>query len=129
MLKLDTNSISREADVFKLNKFVYNSHSSVLVNGVIYFFGNNLMYSYSVFSKKFIGQTSLPYTSQKINRDSCACNFMSKVYIMGGNIFGRSCHAIDPKTNTWKENKKMITRRSYAACSVFGGKIDVSGGT
>ena len=64
----------------------------------------------------------------------CACSFMSNVYVVGGNTKGsgldgtKSCVEFNPKNRTWKEIARMSENRWCAACTVFDGKILVSGG-
>ena len=61
----------------------------------------------------------------------CACSFMGNAYILGGNynwVTLNSCLKINPADCSWKEVAKMNISRSNASCTVFEGKIVVSGG-
>ena len=55
---------------------------------------------------------------------------MDDVYIMGGSLRGdtSSCVKFNVKDKNWKKVAKMKERRRMAACSVFEGRIVVSGG-
>ena len=64
----------------------------------------------------------------------CACAFMDKIFIIGG-YYGNgdfnktnSCLQFDTKDNNWKEVTGMNEARDFADCTVFEGRIVVSGG-
>ena len=66
--------------------------------------------------------------------DFSVCGFMGKIYVVGGNTKNgdkdlRSCTVYDPKKNVWGKIAHMKESRSYPACTVFDGKIVVSGGS
>ena len=63
----------------------------------------------------------------------CVCSFMSKLYVIGGRVFGydkarSSCLTYDTKTAKWSKLADVNEGRSYSACTAFGGKVVVSGG-
>ena len=61
----------------------------------------------------------------------CACTFMDKVFIFGGNIGGsrtNSCLEFDTSDYSWKEISRMNEAISDAACAVFAERILISGG-
>ena len=63
----------------------------------------------------------------------CVCSFMSKLYLIGGYIkrsckSPNSCCIYDINSNTWNEITNLNVARNYAACTVFEGKIVVTGG-
>ena len=65
-----------------------------------------------------------------------ACSFMDNVYIMGGRFNnGRiwqnkaTCFEFNTKSLDWKEISRMSNARRDLACSVFEGRIVVSGGS
>ena len=57
---------------------------------------------------------------------------MDKVYVIGGNSkYGgskESCVGFSTKTHEWTKLKRMIEASDCAACSLFEGRIVVSGG-
>ena len=61
----------------------------------------------------------------------CACSFMNNVYVIGGIIANNqtnSCIEFKPKDRKWREISGMNKARSYTSCTVFEGRIIVSGG-
>ena len=63
----------------------------------------------------------------------CVCAFMNKTYVFGGRVedFLNSTLEFDPNytgNNKWKEVARINQARRGAACTVFEGKIVVSGG-
>ena len=70
-------------------------------------------------------------------RDSfCVCCFMQKIFVLSGNRCDEknlykscnSCMTYDIKNNKWTYISSMNKGRGFAACTVFEGKIVVSGG-
>ena len=64
-----------------------------------------------------------------------ACAFMDKIFIIGGWYYAdeertttNSCLQFDTKDNNWKEVAGMNEARRCAACTIFEGRIVVSGG-
>ena len=73
--------------------------------------------------------------------DFCACSFMGDIFVFGGNVnsnvegywYGtpveiNSCVKFNTTDCTWKEVAKMREAKDDASCSVFEGKLVVSGG-
>ena len=62
----------------------------------------------------------------------CTCALMDKIYIIGGSNVDSmaldSCLEFDTNTFQFKEVANMKMARNYAACTVFEGKVVVSGG-
>ena len=61
----------------------------------------------------------------------CACGFIDKVYLIGGYLNDEetaTCRYFDTNDNTWGIVASMKEVRSSAACTVFEGRIIVSGG-
>ena len=60
----------------------------------------------------------------------CVCIFMKELYVLGGYCDGstNSCLKYSFTHNKWNDISNMNERRSSAACTVFEGKIVVSGG-
>ena len=71
----------------------------------------------------------------KTEEKSCYCvgSFMGKLYLTGGYIKRsrkrpNSCCTYDINSNTWNEITDLNVARDLAACTVFKGKIVVTGG-
>ena len=68
--------------------------------------------------------------------DFCCCPFMNNTFIIGGyfneedgnSIDTNSCLQFDTKDSNWKKVSGMNESRAAAACTVFEGRIIVSGG-
>ena len=64
--------------------------------------------------------------------DFCACAFMNQIYIVGGeNEYVEhldTCLKFDTKHKQWEEVARMNETRCGASCTVYEGKIVVSGG-
>ena len=64
----------------------------------------------------------------------CACAFVDKIYLFGGNLFETpftaldSCLQFDPKQKSWSLVARMSEPRIFAACAHFQEAIVVSGG-
>ena len=59
------------------------------------------------------------------------CSFINSIYIIGGDIMGRytaTCVEFCMKMLKWKKISEMSQPRNCSACSVFEGRIFVSGG-
>ena len=63
----------------------------------------------------------------------CACSFINNLYLFGGyasnGVTLRTCLKYDFQNGNWKKISDMNDSRELAACTVFEGKIVVSGGT
>ena len=104
-------------------------HKVVYLKGDIYVFCGRIksVDKYSLTSKKW-SQVAEMYDNRKF---FCACPFMDKIFIIGGNKDGvktSSCLQFDTIDYSWKEVAKVNEARSNAACAVFEGRIVVSGG-
>ena len=62
----------------------------------------------------------------------CICSFMGKLFVIGGKNklerYDRPCVFYDKQSSIWHSFAPMIESRQNAACTVFEGKIVVSGG-
>ena len=61
----------------------------------------------------------------------CICSFMKNLYVLGGHVerqSKRTCLKYSTKSSEWTNFANLYTSRNYAACTVFDGKIVVSGG-
>ena len=98
-----------------------------------------LAYRYKVSNSSFVMKsTSLNIIwkcslSVKDERNCCILIFMDKLFVMGGgnSNFGinNACVFYDKQTCNWYSTAVMIEGRDNAACTVFEGKIVVSGGS
>ena len=71
----------------------------------------------------------------KFDNRTCYCvsSFMNKLYLIGVHIEGNdksldSCCTYDINSNMWDEIADLNVARHYAECTVFEGKIFVTGG-
>ena len=85
-----------------------------------------MMYSSSTYNWK-----SLP--SGKAARRKCSiCAFMQKLFVIGGKDhwgrYDRSCMFYEKQSDNWSSFAAMMEERERAPCTVFEGKIVVSGG-
>ena len=63
----------------------------------------------------------------------CICSFMRKLYVIGGYVrnnseYFKSCHTYDPIRSKWEKKANLKYTRRNASCTVFEGKIIVTGG-
>ena len=60
----------------------------------------------------------------------CVCTFMKELFVFGGirDCYTETCFRYNFSQNKWSYIEDMIIDRSNPACSVFEGKITVSGG-
>ena len=62
----------------------------------------------------------------------CSCSFATKIFIIGGCARRRdledNCVTFDTRNKKWRQIAPLNEGGKYAACSVFGGKVVVSGG-
>ena len=112
---------------------------AVCFKGEIYVFGgvdnnNNVINTVEKYSP---GTNTWEYmTKMKDNRKFfIACSFMDNVYIIGGYIHldikwhdTATCFEFNTKILKWNEISGMNIARRFSACSVFEGRIVVSGG-
>ena len=114
--------------------------TAVCVKGEVYVFGgrdesNNLIKSVEKYSPsaKTWNKVADMYDDERTR--FCACAFMNNIFVFGGrkeNDFfvyvTDSCLKFDTKYNNWKEVSKINEERRVAACTVFEGRIVVTGG-
>ena len=102
-----------------------------LVNGVFYFLNSSNIYSYSLFTESW-DRISFPEDIDGWVQFS-SCSFMSEIYIVGGHkLWGNvenSCYVFNPKSRSFKQLANLKYKRYNPGCSVFSGKIVVSGGS
>ena len=64
-------------------------------------------------------------------RNFSACSFMKNIYVFGGFVKKyrlENCYKYDTKTNMWVSIAPINVNRLVAACTVFKGKIVLTGG-
>ena len=111
---------------------------AVFIKGEIYVFGgingcnNNIVRSIEKYSNV---TKTWEYIADMIDnqRHFSACSFMDNVYFMGCRVEGLydnaiSCFKFSIKSFKWKEISRMKNSRRLSACSVFEGRVVVSGG-
>ena len=69
---------------------------------------------------------------------NCMCSFVDSIYFIGGRFYDnidddnddirKNCILFDTNTKKWKKVTKMNDSRMFAACTVFEGRVVVSGG-
>ena len=112
------------------------SHKTIYCNGQVYVFGGYDQYTLSV---KHLDKYSLITNTWEQHvlhnsnyRDiSCAYAFMDQIFILGSGDDcppSNVCIKLDTKDMKWKEVARMNEFRRRAACTIFEGKIFVSGG-
>ena len=145
--KINYPGLTKAEEVYSNFKFYISDkilpyESSVLATstkGLMYYDVDGFGYFISkLFGNSFDG--SLPKDKLVCLPDErseyCACSFMRSLYVFGGNISlsknniikSNSCSKYDTKTSQWSCIAEMKIDRNRVACSVFEGKIVVSGG-
>ena len=115
------------------NERFYNS--SVFCKGELYFFFccDDKGKCFSTVEKySLLKNTSEVVSNVRIDRHNyCVCNFMDEIYIIGGNkdrTASGLCEKFDPKQQKCVKVASLHILRTWPACSVFNGKIVVTGG-
>ena len=116
---------------------VENTANVVFLNGNIHHVGiadgNISISSYSILERNW----TEPVVYHHIRADRItvynACAFMNRVYITYGGKWGKyelnkTIVSFDPKTSEFRKGATMNEYRNDSACSVFAGRIVVSGG-
>ena len=144
-IKVDKQSkVVKQIDGTNLNSVKYlpsmmeerKCSKAVCIKGEVYVFGGHTLPLTSVMSveKYTTGANSWNKVADMYDErlGLCACAFMNKVIIMGGQLDKTprsSCLEFDAKSYKWKEITSMNRARVHAACAVFDGRIIVSGGS
>ena len=116
------------------NLILVTIKSSIIAIGDTCILNNNIDKSVSIeiYSKK-----SKIWTHQYVGFDErdcyCVCSFMSELYVIGGclredDVPLDSCHCYNINCNTWYQIANLNEERYSASCTVFEGKIVVTGG-
>ena len=109
-------------------------HKSIYCKGNIFVFGGynvNGLIVVPVDKYSFITDTWEHVADMTDNRTRfCACAFMHNIFIIGGMPYYNinSCLTFGTKDNKWKKVQRMNEARIDAACTVFEGRVVVSGG-
>ena len=104
-------------------------NSDILVVGGFNYTGKRL-YSVKNFQKKIKSWIHKTELSDK-RKYFCICSFKQNLYIVGGEKSRqstKSCFVYHMKCNRWRQIADMNVNRENAACTVYEGKIVVSGG-
>ena len=144
------NKISNGAKLFNTNNFSEVSNLSnmiearcdfkaVCIKGEVYVFGDNYNHNVVRSIEKYSPDTNTwEYVGDIIDARSyfSTCSLMDNIYIMGGLIkdcFGwhktATCFKFNTKSLKWQEISRMIHLRTSSGCSVFEGRIVVTGGS
>ena len=88
--------------------------------------------SVEIYSEKTKNWTH-KYVEMEKRYGYCVSSFISKLYIIGGHSksidrYISLCYTYDVNSNTWNEISGLNKARDCAACTVFEGKIVVTGG-
>ena len=87
-------------------------------------------------SVEIYSEKSRTWKHQYINFEErfgyCICSLMSKLYLVGGWIESSdtnlsSCYSYDTNSKNWNKIAELNKARGFAACTVFEGKIVVTG--
>ena len=131
--ELNEGAPAKEMDFVRYRQYEYLT--ILLLDSTIYLLSSwSSLLSYCTLTKEFIKPVYLP-DSHGGQKGICACTFMGKIYIFGGdtgamvNHTARTCIAFDPKTNKWEKIARLLEARHRSACAVFGGRIILSGGS
>ena len=144
------NKISNGAKLFNTNNFSEVSNLSnmiearcdfkaVCIKGEVYVFGDNYNHNVIRSIEKYSPDTNTwEYVGDIIDARKyfSTCSLMDNIYIMGGLIkdcFGwhktATCFKFNTKSLKWQEISRMIHLRTSSGCSVFEGRIVVTGGS
>ena len=116
-------NLTEAPKLIEIKRDFYGS-KTVSVNEKIYFLGHSSMYYYSILTKQWSEIINFP----RQRRHYCACNFMNKIYFLGGEILLHNM-AFDTATEKWEKLPEMEQNiRMAAGCAVFGSSIFVTGG-
>ena len=127
----------KTSNCFKLRaaSLCKGSTTNVVVNGDVYFFNDNENFNDFITVEKYslIDKNCREVAKIKRNRSQfCVCGLIDKTYVIGGyqkrNSSTNSCIQFDTKNNKWNEVSRMSEPRVSAACTVFQGRVVVSGG-
>ena len=110
--------------------------AAVCIKGEVYVFGGNNGKKVEKYSQ---GTKNWEYVTDMIDgrKYFCACSLMDNVYIFGG-LMGEilndghelaTCFELNTKCLKWKKLSRMNNASMFSACSVFEGRIVVSGGS
>ena len=91
----------------------------------------------SVITVEIFSEKTKTWTHQCVRKDEricfCISASMSKLYIIGGKVTScrkslSLCNSYNPISNTWNKTGDLNVARYCGACTVFEGKIVVTGG-
>ena len=144
--KITNEVLKLEIPSFKLNKFssmvkphfhldfVTKKSSVIAIDNRI---NSNEGLDETVVSVEIYSEETKTWTQNYVRIDEricyCVCYFMSKLYLIGGWINSsheclNSCHTYDINSQALNKVANLNKARDCAACTVFKGKIVVTGG-
>ena len=131
---VDCTDVARVANL-PISNYRRQSSKIVCIKGEIYVFGGNGKKNKR---RKFVEKYSPALNSwdviakmHDVRREFCACSFVDNVYCIGGSDLTHetnSCVVFNTKNHTWNIVARMKQRRSKSSCTVFEGRIVVTGG-
>ena len=135
-LKLLNSNNLYECKNFPHMKEARCNFAAVCIKGEVYVFGGNNGKKVEKYSQ---GTKNWEYVTDMIDdrKYFSACSLMDNVYIFGG-LMGEilndghdlaTSYQFNTKCLKWKELSRMKNASMFSACSVFEGRIVVSGGT
>ena len=109
-----------------------NFRKTVSIGSDVYIFDEGLnkkVYKniFEVYIKKTNVCKELEFFDNRIRYFS-VCSFMSSVYVFGGYFNDYNCYKYDKMTQNWWKLANLNVNRYSTTCSVFQGKIVISGG-
>ena len=107
----------------------------VCIKGEIYVFGGSNGFYPVLPVEKYSPDTNTWDVITKIydgRKNFCGCSFIDSIFVLGGLLVKEkdtnSCLVFNTINKKWKQISKMKVARKYASCTVFEGRIVVSGG-
>ena len=134
--EIDGTNLQNVRDVPLLTKdhnFTHNCPPMVYLNGHVYLLSclDDKDNSVKKIKKYSIASNALETLGDMLDDfyDSCVCGFINKIYFVGGSTLkGEVTCCFDTVDCAWKYAAGTNHYRSNAACTVFEGKVVVSGG-
>ena len=123
------NSVSRLPQMMESRQ----DSKAVFINGEVYVFGGVDYRNNPVMSvEKYCIQNNTWEIIAKMfdkRKEFCGCSFMDSVYVIGGFYpRGNSCIKFNTQNRQWNDVAGLNESRTSASCTVFEGRIVVSGG-
>ena len=109
-----------------------SSSKTAVVGSDIYVLGGyvgnvNWTSSFEVYSARSKHWKKLEPIHEKL-KYYCACSFMKSIYVIGGSGNKKDCYKFETTKNKWSKISELRKQRFSPSCTVFDGKIIVTGG-